>query len=161
MDRKQINSVLSEFFRVYQSARYQGIVITVQSETDFDILRSQIEAILLEYDIWSKPGANNALSIPCRRRDFMDAVFLTRAKSLVIMSPLDWMLDWSEQDQATFWNAVADAFGRHWIVILSVATHSVVNQLRVSLTEHHLPGLPVSVWLSSHQPVDHLGGILA
>ncbi|WP_295586894.1 hypothetical protein [uncultured Lamprocystis sp.] len=161
MDRKQLNLALQAFFTAYRSARYQGIVITVPSESHLALLCGQIEAILLEHDIWQQPGMGCAPNIPCGRRDFMDAVFLPRPRGLVIVSPMEWMIDWPEQDQATLWTGIADAFGRHDILGLSVATRSVTAQLRVSLAEHGLPGVPVSVWLSRHQPLDLLEGVLA
>lgn len=161
MDRKQLNLALQQFFATYRSARYQGVVITAKSETDFALMCSQIDAILLEYDVWHKPGIGDAPGIPCGRREFMDAVFLPRLRGLVIVSPFDWMLDWPDQDQSTFWTGIADAFGRHPIVCLSVATPLVIAQLRVSLVEYAIPGLPLAVWLSRHQPTEHRGEILA
>lgn len=161
MDRKQLNLAIQRFFGAYQFVRYQGCVFTVKSEIDFAVLCSQVEAILLEYDMWHKPGKSDAPGIPCGRRDFMDAVFLLRPRGLIITSPSEWMLDWPDQDQAIFWTGIADAFGRHPIVSLSLGTPSLTTALRLSLVEHALPGLPVSVWLSRHQPVDQLDGVLA
>ncbi len=161
MDRKQLNLAIQRFFTAYRLVRYQGCVFTVRSEIDFAVLCGQVEAILLEYDMWHKPGVGDSPAIPCGRRDFMDAVFLLRPRGLVIVSPSEWMLDWPDQDQAIFWTGIADAYGRHPIVCLSVGTPSLTTALRLSLAEHVLPGLPVSVWLSRHQPVDQLEGVLA
>ncbi|MBV5275043.1 MAG: hypothetical protein JZU52_15835 [Lamprocystis purpurea] len=161
MDRKQLNEALRAFFAAHQTVRYQGVVIAVKSQDDFSVVRSQIEAILLEHDVWETPGEGTAPDIPCVRRNFFDAVFLPRKRGLVIFSPKDWMLDWSEQDEATFWTGIADAFGRHEIVIMTVATPPVIAQLRVSLAEHELGRLPFSIWLSRHQSIDHLQGVLS
>lgn len=161
MDRKQLNRTIQGFFSAYGLMRYQGCVFTVKSESDFAVLCSQIEAILLEYDIWHKPGTGGGPGIPCGRREFMDSVFQLRPRGLVIVSPAEWMLDWPDQDQAIFWNGIADAYGRHPIVCLGVGTLPLTNVLRLSLAEYRLPELPVSVWLSRHQPVDQLEGILA
>lgn len=161
MDRRQLNLAIQKFFIAYRRLRYQGCVLTVKSETDFAVLCGQVEAILLEYDIWIKPSEGGGPAIPCGRRDFMDTVFLLRPRGLVIISPTEWMLDWPDQDQGIFWTGIADAFGRHPIVCLCVGTPPLTKVLRLSLAEHRLPGLPVSVWLSRHQPVDQLEEVLA
>ncbi|WP_295454016.1 hypothetical protein [uncultured Thiodictyon sp.] len=161
MDRRKLHEAIRVLVASHRSARYQGIVVAVKSQDDFAAVYGQLGAILLEHDIWIAPGIADAPGIPCIRRNFLDAVFLPRKRGLLILSPIEWMLDWSEQDRATFWVGLADAFGRHDIVILTVATPSVIGQLRVSLAEHNLPGLPVSIWLSRHQPIDHLQGVLA
>lgn len=161
MDRKQLNSQLRALLSAHRLARYQGLVITVESESDFEQVCTQIQAICLDHDLWRQPGTDGAPEIPCPRRAFMDSVFQPRPRALAILTPTEWMLDWSNPEQATFWNAVADAYGRHEILILIVATPPIRTQLRISFVEYPLSGVPVSIWLSRHQPVDHLKGILA
>ena len=135
MDRKQLNSQLQALLSAHRLVRYQGIVVTVGSEGDFEQVCTQIQAICLDHDIWRQPGADGAPEIPCSRRAFMDSVFQPRAHALAILTPTEWMLDWSDPEQATFWNAVADAYGRHEILILIVATPSIRAQLRISFVE--------------------------
>jgi hypothetical protein len=156
MDRKRLNASLTKLLSAHRLGRYQGMVIAVASESDFEHLRIQLEAICLDYDLWRCPGTDNALDIPCARREFVASVFSRRPRDLVIFKPSEWMIDWSDPDQATFWNALADAFGRHDIIALAIATPSLIKQLRISLIEYRLPELPVSIWLSRHQPIDHL-----
>ena len=161
MDRKQLNLKLQALLSAQRLARYQGIVVTVGSEGDFEQICTQIEAICLDHDLWRQPGADGAPKIPCPRRAFMDSVFQPRPHALAILNPDDWMTHWPAPEQATFWNAVADAYGRHEILIPIVATPPIRAQLRISFVEYSLSGLPVSVWLSRHQPVDHLKEVLA
>lgn len=161
MDRKQLNLKLQALLSAQRVARYQGIVITVGSEGDFKQMSTQIEAICLDHDLWRHPGADDAPEIPCSRRAFMDTVFQPRAHALAILTPTEWMIDWSDPEQATFWNAVADAYGRHEILIPIVATPAIRAQLRISFVEYSLSGLPISVWLSRHQPADHFKEVLA
>lgn len=161
MDRKTLNHSLQRLFKAHQAeGRYQGIVLSVPNETDYDILRGQVEAICLEDDIWRQTGLNGAPEIPCHRREFSTQVFSPRERGLVICKPEEWMLDWSELDQANFWNELADAFGRHNILTVVVATPAMIKLMRVNFIEYPLPGLPLSVWLSRHQPVDHLKELL-
>ncbi len=160
MDRKQLNKILTELLEAHRLARYQGIVITVQSEIVFEELANQVQAICLDYDVWRRPDSNGAPTIPCGRRDWMTSVFSRRPNGLLILKPNEWMIDWSELDETTFWNALSDAFGRHDIIALAVVTTALLNQLRISFIPYSLSGLPVSVWLSRHQPVDHLKEVL-
>ncbi len=161
MDRQRINTALGRFLDENRSARYQGVVITVDSEHNLVQVRSQVEALLLDRDVWASPGRDGSPAIPCSRLAFNDAVLSKRQRGLVIVSPLDWMLDWPEQEQATFWSGVADTYGRHSVLILAVSTPSIVRQLRITFSRRSLPGLPISVWLSNHQPVDGLMEVLS
>ena len=154
MDRQRINAALRGFFNAYISARYQGVIITVESEADINQVRSQVEALLLNRDIWASPDTDGSPAIPCSRRDFNDAVLSKRQRGLVILSPFEWMLDWPEPDQATFWSGVADSYGRHSILALAVETPLLVHQLRIVFARYALSGLPITVWLSRHQPTD-------
>jgi hypothetical protein len=161
MDRQRINTALKSFLDTYCQARYQGVVITVDTERDLAQVKTQVEALLLDRDVWTSPGVDCSPSIPCSRREYNETVLSKRQRGLVIVSPFDWMFDWPEQDQVTFWTGVADSFGRHSILILAVGTPLIIRQLRISFSRHSLPGLSISVWLSKHQTTDGLEEVLS
>jgi hypothetical protein len=160
MDRKLLNSALAKFLDAYRTSRYQGVVVTVASEKELRQVQGQLEALLLDSDLWSAPGVEKAPDIPCSRRDFNDAVFSRRERTLLLISPREWMLDWPDTDQAVFWSNVADLYGRHSLCVVAVETPFLARQLRIEFIRHVLPGLAVSVWLSKHQPIDHLQEVL-
>ena len=160
MDRKQLNSTLQAVLNAHRLGRYQGMIISCESESHLDIARIQLEGLCLEHDLWRHPGVDHAPHIPIPRRDFLDQVFDLRKQGLLVHKPGEWMIDWSEADQGTFWNALADTFGRHEIITLTVMTPTLIKKLRISFVERRLRDLPVSVWLSRHQPLDHFKEVL-
>lgn len=160
MDRRQINSAFGQFFSVYHDARYQGIVITVTSEKDLRLVKGQLEALLLDCDLWSAPGADGAPDIPCSRRIFNDYVLLRRKRTLLLIAPTEWMLDWPEEDRSAFWSGVADLYGRHEVRVLVVETPAIHRELRIDFKRYRLSGTEVALWLSRHQSIDGLEEVL-
>ena len=160
MDRRLVNSALAACFAAYRGARYQGVVITVPSESDRRLVQGQLEALLLDCDLWSAPGVDGAPDIPCSRRVFVDQVLSRRQRTLLLISPADWMLDWPEEDRAVFWTGVADLYGRHAVRVLAVETPEISRHLRVGFNRHRLAGTGVALWLSRHQPIDGLQEVL-
>ncbi|EGV16212.1 hypothetical protein [Thiocapsa marina] len=156
MDRENVNVVLTGLLNAHRLERYQGLVLALESESDLDQLVIQVEAVCLDHNVWRRPDVNGAPTIPCTRRDWMRSVFTLRPNGLVIVKPTEWMIDWSELDETTFWNALADAFGRHEIISIAVSTPALIKHLRISFVPYKLSGLTVSIWVSRHQPVDHL-----
>lgn len=160
MDRRLINSALEEFFDAYRDARYQGVVIAVHSENDRRLVQGQLEALLLDCDLWSGPGVNGAPDIPCLRREFLNQVLSRRQRTLLLISPTDWMLDWPEEDRAVFWTGVAELYARHRVRVLTVETPEISRHLRVGFKRHLLSGTEVAIWLSRHQPTVGLHEVL-
>ncbi len=160
MDRRQLNSALGRFFDAYRGARYQGVVITVASEKDLRLVQGQLEALLLDCDLWRAPGADGAPDIPCSRRAFNDHVLSGGQRTLLLNGPVEWMLDWSDEDRAAFWSGVADLYGRHEVRVLAVETPALSRELRIVFRRYRLPGIEVALWLSRHQPIDGLQEVL-
>ena len=160
MDRRQLNSALERFFDAYRGARYQGVVITVASERDLRLVQGQLEALLLDCDLWSVPGADGAPDIPCSRRAFNEQVLSRRQRTLLLIAPAEWMLDWPEEDRSAFWSGVADLYGRHAVRVLAVETPALSRDLRVGFRRYRLSGTEVAMWLSRHQPIDGLEEVL-
>ena len=160
MDRRLLNSALGAFFDAYRGARYQGVVITVPSENDRRLVQGQLEALLLDCDLWSAPGVDGAPDIPCPRRVFVEQVLSRRQRPLLLISPPDWMLDWPEEDRAVFWTGVADLYGRQAVRVLTVETPAISRHLRVGFNRYRLSGTEVALWLSRHQPIDGLQEVL-
>jgi hypothetical protein len=160
MDRGLLNSALDRFFGAYRSARYQGVIITAASEKDLRVVQAQLEALLLDGDLWSTPGADGAPDIPCSRRTFNDQVLSRRRRTLLLVAPTEWMLDWPEEDRSAFWSGVADLYGRHAVRVLAVETPELNRHLRVGFRQYRLPGTDIGVWLSRHQPIDGLQEVL-
>lgn len=160
MDRKQLNIALQALMSAHRLGRYQGLVISCESEAHLDIARVQLEGLCLDHDLWRHPGVGNAPNIPIPRRAFLDQVFNPRSQGLLVHKPGEWMINWSGADHGTFWNALADSFGRHEIIALAVRTPTLTKKLRISFVERRLCDLPVSVWLSRHQPLSHFKEVL-
>jgi hypothetical protein len=160
MDRRLLNSALERFFYAYRDARYQGVVITAASEKDLRLVRGQLEALMLDCDLWSAPGADGAPDIPCSRRAFNDQVLSRRQRTLLVVAPTEWMLDWPEEDRSAFWSGVADLYGRHAVRVLAVETPELSRHLRIGFMRYRLSGTEVGLWLSRHQPIDGLQEVL-
>ena len=124
------------------------------------LVQGQLEALLLDCDLWSTPGADGAPDIPCSRRVFNNQVFGRRQRSLLLIAPTEWMLDWPDEDRTVFWLGVADLYGRHAVRVLAVETPAISQYLRVGFIRYRLLGTDVAIWLSRHQPIDCLQEVL-
>jgi hypothetical protein len=115
---------------------------------------------MLDCDLWRAPGADGAPDIPCSRRAFNDQVLSRRQRTLLVVAPTEWMLDWPEEDRSAFWSGVADLYGRHAVRVLAVETPELSRHLRIGFMRYRLSGTEVGLWLSRHQPIDGLQEVL-
>ena len=152
MDRQLLVDALRDFLARYQTARYRGLALSSDGELNTQVTMEVLCELLPTWQRWEKPG-HNAPTIPCHRKDFIDqAISQPGRDSLLILSPENWMYDWSDAEKETFWISLAEMYGRHSVITVSLDSHMTQHLLSITFKSFSLPHCPVQVWISKHQP---------
>lgn len=152
MDTQQLTHALQRFLAQYQHARYRGIALSTPAEADVRLMREALQALLPDYRYWHRPGHDEAPSLPCHRKDFLEQSLGVGRSNLMILLPGEWMYNWESADKAVFWNSLADSYGRHTTITLLLESHETLRLLKDCFKAMPLPDCPVQVWISKHQP---------
>lgn len=131
--------------------RYKGIALSTLDIKSLGFLVNVIEKELPEYDIWREIGVGGAPPLFSSRRIFLEMTFEKKSPDIVIVSPEEWMFDWSKLDKRSFWSALSETYGRHNVIVLFAETHESKNIIMDYFNCTNLIGLPIKLWISKHQ----------
>ncbi len=133
------------------STRYKGLILSTNDQQKLTQLVDMLQQELKGYDFWMENTDDNTPSTPVSRSLFNQLVFEPGRPGLLLVSPEDWMFDWTLLDKRSFWSALSETYGGH-IVIAVIAENSEFNKIvKDYFFKQSVESSPFQVWSSKYQ----------
>ena len=133
------------------STRYKGLIVSTKDQQNLAQLVNILQQELKGFDFWLENTDTNTPSPPVSRSLFNQLVFEQSHPGLILVSPEEWMFDWSILDKRSFWSALSETYGGH-IVIAVVAETSEFNKIIQNyFVQRNEESIPFNIWSSKYQ----------
>jgi hypothetical protein len=146
----EINEFLTQFEN--SNPRYRCLAFSGHSVNSIDEIKNQLLQQLSPIEIWIAPSLNKAPPSPISRIDWCYKVFTEpHPEGLLILSPEDWMFEWTEADQRHFWVTLSQAFGdKKGVFVIFKETPTITMLVTQLFDQRHLTGNR-SAWTSKRE----------
>lgn len=144
----EINEFLTQFKD--SNPRYTCLAFSGHSVNSIDEIKNQLIQQLSPIELWIEPSLDKAPPTSISPKDWCNKVFTEpHPERLLILSPEDWMFEWTEGSQGHFWAMLSQAYGgkEKEVFVIFKETPAITMLVMKYFVQRHLTGNR-SAWTS-------------
>lgn len=153
MDTVFLEQQLTDLFAHYHApnARYRHTAFSSKDLALLDELIDALKKVLGHYTLWHgyNTESNNAPPSQCSRRQFMQQIFSSDLKDLIICYPEQWLRHWPTDDKRAFWSALSGRDGGRNVIVVFAENAEFAQLNQHYFTPQPLALTAINFWVST------------